>query len=89
MATLRAAVLIPNDVTMFTFSESYAMGLPILMPAAEWLYRIQKGVRTAGALKDLAREKSVSKQLITHPCSLQSGVSLPPRADQGASRVFS
>ena len=44
MARVRAALLIPNDVTMFTFSEAFAMGLPVLMPSPEWLYRMQKSV---------------------------------------------
>lgn len=44
IAKHRCSVLIPNDLTMATFPEAYAMGLPIFLPQDEWLYRLQKSV---------------------------------------------
>lgn len=44
IAAFRCAVLVPNDLTMASFVEAFAMGLPIFLPHNEWLYRLQKSV---------------------------------------------
>ncbi|CAK9007479.1 unnamed protein product [Durusdinium trenchii] len=44
MMTYRCGVLVPNDLTMASFAEAYAMGFPLFLPVDEWLYRLQKSV---------------------------------------------
>lgn len=44
IAKYRAVVLIPNDVTVFSFVEMYMMGVPTFVPTAEWLFRLRRSV---------------------------------------------
>ncbi|CAE7212212.1 unnamed protein product [Symbiodinium natans] len=44
IALHRCAILVPNDLTMAAFAEAFTMGLPLFLPADEWLYRLQKSV---------------------------------------------
>ncbi|CAK9112711.1 unnamed protein product, partial [Durusdinium trenchii] len=42
IARYRAAVLVPNDLTVFAFIEVYALGVPTFVPLPSWLYRLRR-----------------------------------------------
>lgn len=46
----KAVVLLPWDHALMTFYELYSAGMPLLMPAAEWMYRFlyQRGQLSVG-----------------------------------------
>lgn len=50
MAGYRAVVLLPWDHALMTFYELYSAGMPLLLPAAEWMYRLlyQRGQLSVG-----------------------------------------
>eukprot|EP00929_Paragymnodinium_shiwhaense_P006802 TRINITY_DN110760_c0_g1_i1.p1 TRINITY_DN110760_c0_g1~~TRINITY_DN110760_c0_g1_i1.p1 ORF type:complete len:729 (+),score=93.03 TRINITY_DN110760_c0_g1_i1:60-2246(+) len=39
-AAHRAVAMLPHDHALMSFYELYSMGVPLLMPAADWMYRL-------------------------------------------------
>ncbi|CAE7232852.1 unnamed protein product [Symbiodinium sp. CCMP2592] len=59
IANYRAAVLVPNDLTVFAFIEVYALGVPVFVPRPSWLYRLRRAapfgfLQPAFALPDVS-----------------------------------
>ena len=50
VVAFRAVLLIPWDHALMTFYELYSMGIPLFMPAANWMYRFlyQRGQLSVG-----------------------------------------
>eukprot|EP00434_Breviolum_minutum_P005952 symbB.v1.2.005249.t1/scaffold304.1/size234131/8 len=50
VGSFKAVVLIPWDHALMTFYELYSAGIPLLMPGAEWMYRLlyQRGQLSVG-----------------------------------------
>jgi len=50
IAQYRAVALLPWDHALMTFYELYSAGIPILLPSAEWMYRLlyQRGQLSVG-----------------------------------------
>lgn len=44
IARYRAVMLVPNDITVFSFIEAFCMGVPTFVPTAEWLFRLRRTV---------------------------------------------